>query len=93
MDSMDKDFKTIIDKSFLLNDKEEEALNLSKLKYEMVEYNTHLHELTRNYKINFNNEISFIMKIKSQMSDKVLLPVVLCFLCDNNYIKKLKNRV
>ena len=90
MDSMDKDFKTIIDKSFILKDKEEEDLNLSKLKYEMVEYNGQLHKLITNNRINFHNEISFIMKIKIQISDKELLPLVLCFLCDNNYVKKVK---
>lgn len=90
MDSIEKDFKTIIDKSFLLNDKEEEALNLSKLKSEMVKYNRQLHELIRSNRMNFHDEISFIMKIKRQISDKELLPLVLCFLCDNNYIKRVK---
>jgi hypothetical protein len=92
MDFMDKDLNTIIDKSFLLKDKEEETLKISKLKYELVKYNRQLHELITNNRINFHNEISFIMEIKRIISDKELLPLVLCFLCDNNYIKKVKEQ-
>lgn len=90
MGSIEKDFKTIIDKSSLFNGKEEKALNLSELKYEMMEYNRLLYEMIKSNRINFHNEISFIMKIKKQISDKELLPLVLCFLCDNNYINKVK---
>lgn len=89
MDSMEKDFKNIFDESFLSSN--EKTLKRSEVEYEIIEYNRKLHEITKTNRINLHNEVSFIMQIKKQISNKELLPLVFCFLCDKNYLKKFKN--
>lgn len=89
MDSMEKDFKNIFDESFLSSN--EKNLKRSEVEYEIIEYNRKLHEITKTNRINLHNEVNFIMQIKKQISNKELLPLVFCFLCDKNYLKKFKN--
>ena len=65
-------------------------LDVCTLKKEIINYNKKLHDIIKNNKIYFNNEVSFMLQIKEQNSNKELLPIVICFLCDKKYIDKLK---
>lgn len=86
---MNKDFKKLIDKDLLFNGKE--FIELGTLEDEIISYNSKLHDILKNNEINFHNEAGFMLKIKKQVSNLELLPVVICFLCDKKYIDKLKD--
>ena len=67
-----------------------EFLKLGTLEDEIINYNKKLHKIIQNNKISFTNEVSFMLQIKKLNSNKELLPVVICFLCDKKYINKFK---
>lgn len=60
------------------------------LEDEIINYNTKLYKIMKSNKIEFHNEVNFMLNIKKQISNKELLPLVICFLCDKNYMNKLK---
>lgn len=63
----------------------------SELEEEIINYNKNLHNIIKSNQIYFNNEVSFMLQIKKQSSNKELLPIVICFLCDKKYIDKFKD--
>lgn len=93
MNHVDKTLKNVINEEAQLK-----ALNEDKfldvctleLEEEIINYNKKLHNIIKNNEIYFNNEVSFMLQIKKQSSNKELLPLVICFLCDKKYIDKFK---
>lgn len=88
MDNINKVWKKLTDKEADFKDKK--IFESGTLEDEIINYNRKLYEIIKSNKINFNNEASFMLKIKKQISNEQLLPLVMCFLCDKNYINKLK---
>lgn len=88
MNEMDKLFKEVINEEPVFKDKK--LLETSALEDEIINYNTNLHMIMKSNKIEFHNEASFMLNIKKQISNKELLPLVICFLCDKNYMNKFK---
>lgn len=90
MDAIEKALKSV------LGEKESRTFNSDKildgctLKKEIINYNEKLHNIMKRNEIYFNNEVSFMLQIKKQNSNKEILPVVICFLCDKKYINKFK---
>lgn len=85
-----------IDKLFKIAIGEESGFSAMKLlepctlEDEIINYNTKLHEIMKSNKIEFHNEVNFMLNIKKQMLNKEFLPLVICFLCDKNYMNKFK---
>lgn len=66
-------------------------LEPSTLEDKIINYNTKLYKIIKRNKIELHNEVKFVLNIKKQISNKELLPLVICFLCDKNYINRLKH--
>lgn len=94
MNHIDKALKNAIDEEATLKPLNEgKFLDVCtlELEEEIINYNKKLHNIIKNNKIYFNNEVSFMLQIKDQSSNKELLPLVICFLCDKKYIDKFKD--
>lgn len=79
----------IIFKKYDLNEKK--RLETSTLENEIINHNIKLHNISKINKIDFHNEVSFMLDIKKQISNKELLPLVVWFSCDKKYINKFKD--
>ncbi len=88
MHEIDKLFKKAIYEESTFNDRK--LLDPSRLKDEIINYNSKLYKILKSNKIEFHNEVSFMLNIKKQILNKELLPLVICFLCDNSYMNKFK---
>lgn len=86
MNSINKDSRSVSYEELPSNN--EKFLETVILEKEIKEYNAEIYKIAKSNKINFHNESSFIMRIKKQILNRELLPLVLCFLCDSNYVNK-----
>ena len=90
MDTIEQVLRNVIGKEETRTFNSYELLDVCTLKKEIINYNKKLHNIIKSNKIYFNNEVSFMLQIKKQNSNKELLPIVICFLCDKKYIDKFK---
>ena len=90
MDTIEQVLRNVIGKEETRTFDSYELLDVCILKKEIINYNKKLHNIIKSNKIYFNNEVSFMLQIKKQNSNKELLPIVICFLCDKKYIDKFK---
>lgn len=88
MNFIDKNLKNVINEGLVYGDKN--LFKIGTLEDEIMDYNRRLHKIIKDKEIYFHNNVSFMLKIKEQISNRELLPLVICFLCDKNYINKFK---
>lgn len=88
MHEINRLFREAIGEDAAFNDRK--FLNKRTLEDEIINYNTKLYKIMKSNKIGFHNEVNFMFNIKKQISNKELLPLIICFLCDKNYFKKFK---
>lgn len=89
MNSKDNILKKEVIKEAKFNNKK--LSETTKLEDEITNYNMELHSIIKSNKIDFHNDASFMLEIKKQISNKQLLPIVICFLCDKKYMNKFKH--
>lgn len=89
MNSIDNIFEKEVIKESKFNDKK--FSETTTLEDQVMNYNVELHSIMKINKIDFHNEASFMLGIKKQISNRQLLPLVVCFLCDKKYINKFKD--
>lgn len=88
MDYIDKLFKEAICEESAFSDMK--LLEQYTLEDKIKNYNTKLYKIMKTNKVEFHNEVNFMLNMKKQISNKELLPLVICFLCDKNYMNKFK---
>lgn len=65
---------------------------LDEINSEMGEFQDNLMFLINKNNIQIKNKAQFILDISSRENKNELMPLIVCFICDNEYIDRLRNR-